>query len=130
MCAGVYLFAAVIDAIADHRPAVVLATFGDVNLIAPARAVLVHPPFAAYRVQGAPFRIAMAVAPDFRFGARSFDEGIVRRHRTVRPNADDLAEMIAKVLRLVALTKLFTERQKQVSVLRLHDAAAKVHAAT
>src|SRR5262245_3100843 len=57
--------AAVIDAVADHRPAVVLAGLRNVDLIAAARTVLVHPQLAARRLDRRTLRIAMAIAPDF-----------------------------------------------------------------
>src|SRR5438094_9638112 len=107
MRAGVDLVAAVIDAVADHRPAVISAGFSDVDLVAAARTVLVHPQFAGLRVESRALRIAMAVAPDFRLGARPFDEGIVYRRRAVWPNAHDLAEVVAEILRLIALGELF-----------------------
>jgi hypothetical protein len=68
----------------------------------------------------------MAVAPDFRLGARFADKRIVRRHRSIRTDADDLAEMVAKVLRLVAVPVVLAERDKQVRIRRLHDPAAEM----
>ena len=62
------LRAAVVDAVADHRPAVVLALLDDVDLVAAARAVLVRPQLAGRRMQRRALHIAVAVAPDFRLG--------------------------------------------------------------
>ena len=50
LAASWMLGAAVVDAIADHRPAVVLALLDDVDLVAAARAVLVLPQLSARRV--------------------------------------------------------------------------------
>src|ERR1700704_2587525 len=74
-------------------------------------------------------RIAVAVAPDFRLRAWSADERIVRRHRAVRPDANELAEMIGEVLRLVAAAEVIARGQEQIVVARLRDAAAEVVAA-
>ena len=97
------LGAAIVDAVADHRPAVVLAGLRNVDLVAAARAVLVLPQFAGLRMQRRALRVAVAVAPDFRLASGSADERIVRRHRAVGRDAHDLAEMIGEVLRLVAI---------------------------
>src|SRR5436190_9933796 len=74
-------------------------------------------------------RIAVSVAPDFGLGAWGIDKRIVRRHRAIRADAYDLAEMICKVLRLIARGEMLAQGQEQVVVLRLHDAAAEMIAA-
>src|SRR5262244_578405 len=94
--------AVVVDAVADHWPAVVLAFLDDVDLVAAARPVLVLPRLAGGGMEREPLCIAVAVAPDLRLGAGAADEGIVRRRRAVGADADELAEVIADVLRLVA----------------------------
>ena len=58
----------------------------------------------------------MAVAPDLRLGAGAADERIVGRRRAVGRDADDLAEMVAEVLRLVARAEVVAEREEQVAV--------------
>ena len=71
----------------------------------------------------------MAVAPDFRLGVVAADERIVRRHRAVRRDAHDLAEMVGEVLRLVAIGEVIAHREQQIAVAALHDAAAEMIAA-
>ena len=61
--------AAIIDAVADHRPAVILSGLRNVDLVAAARAVLVHPQFSARGIDRGALRIAVAVGPDFRLRA-------------------------------------------------------------
>src|SRR4029450_13115862 len=95
------LGAAVVDAIADHRPAVVLALLDQVDLVAAARPMLVLPDLAARRMASEALGVAMAVAPDFRLRALPADERVVRRAGAVGPDADDLADVVAEVLRLV-----------------------------
>src|SRR5207302_4875222 len=72
------LGAVVVDAIADHGPAVVLAGLRNVDLVAAARAMLVLPELAGLRMDRGALRVAMAIAPDFRLGARPAHERIVR----------------------------------------------------
>src|SRR5262245_16710346 len=129
MRALVDLGTAVIDAVADHRPAVILSLLDDIDLIAPARAVLVLPQLAGDGVEREGLVIALPVAPDLRLGASPADEGIVRRHRAVRPDADDLAEIVAEVLRLVASGEVIARGEEEILIRRLHDAAAEVIAA-
>ena len=72
----------------------------------------------------------MAVAPDLRLGAGAADERIVLRHRAVGRDPDHLAEMVAEVLRLVAVGEVLAQRDEQIAVVGLRDAAAEVIAAT
>src|SRR5437868_14755587 len=120
------LGAGIIYAVADHRPAVVLALADDVDFIAAARAVLGLPQVAGRGIDGEALLIAMTVAPDLRLRAGAADEGIVLRHRAVRRNADQLAEMVIESLRLIAAAIVFAERDKQVAVRGLYDAATEV----
>src|SRR5262245_7380757 len=96
------LGAAVVDAVADHRPAVILALLDKVDLVAAARPMLVLPQLSGDGVERKPLGISVAVAPDLWLGRRLADEGIVRRNRAIGPDANDLAEVVAKILRLVA----------------------------
>src|SRR5262249_9777716 len=98
-------------------------------LVAAARAVLVHPQLAARRLDRGALRIAMAVAPNLRLGAAPADERIVGRYRAVRPDAHDLAEVVAEILRLIAKGEMIPEREEQVAVLCLDNAAAEMVAA-
>ena len=56
--------AAIIDAVADHRPAVVLARLDDVDLVAALRAVLLLPELAVGGIEGEALRVAVAIGPD------------------------------------------------------------------
>src|SRR5262249_38903021 len=122
----VNLRAAVVDAIADHRPAIVLALLDDVDLVAALRAVLLLPQFSAHRMEREALRIAMSVAPDFAARARASDERIVRRDRAVGGDAHDLAVVDAKILRRVARAEMIAERDEEIAVLALRDAAAMI----
>jgi hypothetical protein len=51
---------------------------------------------------------------------------IVGRRRSVWADANDLAEVIGKVLRLIARHEMFTQRDKKIIVRRLRDPAAKM----
>ena len=121
--------AVVIDAVADHRPAVVLALLDDVDLVAALRAVLFLPQLAVGRIDGEAFGVAVAVAPDFRPRAGFADERIVGRHRTVGSYAHDLADGVGEVLRVVARDEMIAERYEQIAVGCLHDAAGDIVAA-
>src|SRR3977135_2847978 len=91
----------VIDAVTDHRPAVIAAFLDDVDLIAAARTVLVLPQLAARRIECQALRIADSVSPDFRLGIAPAHEGVVGRSRTIRANADDLSDVVGGIPRLV-----------------------------
>src|SRR5207245_2288818 len=96
------------------------------DLVAAARAVFDLPEIAGSRVDRETLRIAVAVAPDFRLRIGAADKWIVCRRRAVGRDPDQLAEMIGKVLRLVAMAEMFAQRDKQIAVTCLHDAAAIV----
>ena len=90
--------------------------------------MLVLPQLAGHGMEGEALRIAVAVTPDLRLG-RPADERIVRRCRTIGADADDLAEMVIQILRLVTGGEMFTHGEKEIVVRRLHDAAAEMIAA-
>jgi hypothetical protein len=116
--------AAVVDAVTDHRPAIVLALADDVDFIAAARAVLDFPEIAGRGVDRQSLLVAMAKTPDLGPGAIASDKGIVRRRCAIGRDPDQLAQMIAEVLRLVAIAEVFAECCEQIAVVGLHDAAA------
>src|SRR5207244_6958951 len=93
-----------------------------------ARSMLVLPQLAGHGMEGEALRIAVAVTPDLRLG-RPADERIVRRRRTIGADADDLAEMVAQILRLVTRGEMFTHGEKEIVVRRLHDQAPEMVAA-
>src|SRR5215831_13156754 len=121
--------AAVVDAVADHRPAVILALLDEGYPGAAARPMLGLPQLSGGGVEREPLGIAVTVAPDLRLGGRLADEGIVRRNRAIRPDANDLAEVVGEILRLVAGREVVAGGQKQIVVRRLHNAAAEMVAA-
>src|SRR5262249_62057861 len=75
---------------------------------------------------GETLRIAHPVGPDLRSGARPIDEWIVGRHLAVGPDAHDLADVIGEILRLVARAEMIAERDEEITVGGLHDAAAEI----
>src|SRR5918911_3182803 len=77
-------------------------------------------------MQREPLRVAVTIGPDFRLGACFADERIVGWHGAVRPDTDDLAEVIGKVLCLVAIDEMLAQRDKEIVVRRLDDAAAEM----
>src|SRR5262249_26697646 len=88
----------IVDAVADHRPAVVGAALDDVDLIPAARAVLDDPEDAGCRVDGSRLGVAVAPAPDL--GPRVWlpDERVVGGHAAVGLDANDLAPVSPKIL--------------------------------
>ena len=74
----VNLGAVIIDAVADHRPAVIPALAYDVNLVAAARSVFDLPEIARGGIDRETLLVAMAVTPDFRLGALAPNERVVR----------------------------------------------------
>jgi hypothetical protein len=68
----------------------------------------------------------MAVAPDLRPRTLLVDEGIVLRDLAVWRDADDLAVVEGKVLRLITRAEVIAERDEQVSIRRLRNAAAVI----
>src|SRR4051794_11700942 len=68
----------------------------------------------------------MAKAPDFRLCIVAADERIIRGRRTVRRDPDDLAEVVAEILRLIAGGKMLAQGCEQIAVIGLHDAATIV----
>jgi hypothetical protein len=65
-------------------------------------------------VECEPLGIAVAVAPDLGLGGRLADEGIVRRDRAIGPDANDLAEIVGKILRLVAGGEMLAGGQEEM----------------
>ncbi len=103
------LGAAVVDPVGDDRPAVVLAGLGMIQLIAALRAVLHRIERAG--VGGAALRPAVRCSPiDHTSGAQPRQFRIVGRDRAVGVDADDLADVVRRVLRfsaqLVALARV------------------------
>ena len=91
--------AAVVHAVADHRPAVVQAGPDEVELVAALRSVLVGPQVAGLGVHEQPLRVAVSVAPDLGQGAGLPDERVVVGHAAVVVEADGDAVMVRRVLR-------------------------------
>ena len=79
-------------------------------------------------MHGESLRIAMAEGEDFRPRAGLTHEGIVRRHRTVVLQANDLAGEIAEVLRAVHLVALACGDIHQAGAIK-GDARAEMQAA-
>src|SRR5436309_5149952 len=84
--------AAVLDAVRDRRPAVVLPFPRDVDLVAAARAVLDLPQLAGLRMKRRSLHVAMAERPDLVTHALRRGKRIVLRNRAIGVEADDLPE--------------------------------------
>src|SRR5262249_24469944 len=108
------LGADVVDAVADHWPAVILALLDEVDLVAAARPMFVLAQLSGQGVEREALGIAVAVAPDLGLGGRPADEGIDRRNRAIGPDANDLAEVVGKILRLIAGGEMVAGGQKQI----------------
>lgn len=124
------LAAAIVFAIGDHRPAVVAACFGAVDLVAPLRAVLMDPRSPCGRL--APGRsLGVAVAPNSRSPAarRAAASGLPGAAPPVGRYAHDLAQVVVQALGVLLAAVALAQREKQMAVRRLHDAAAKVQLA-
>ncbi len=118
------LRAGVIDAVADHRPAVILALGDDVDLVAAARAVLDLPELAGGgmdRKRPARCDGRSSRSPAWRRRGRRTD---CLRAPSRRRDADHLAEMIGETLRVVAVGEMLAQRDEQIAVVGLRDAAA------
>jgi hypothetical protein len=98
----------------------------DIDFVAAARAMLDLPQRAGRGVQRQALHVAMAVAPDFGLGARLPDEGIVVRRLAVGGDADQLADVVAEILRLVAIGEMIAKADEQIAVGGLRHAAAIV----
>ena len=125
---GLMIGAAVVDAVGGARPAVVGAGLEEVELVAAARPVLDLPHPAGLGMHREALRIAMAPGEDLRPRTGPADEGIVRRHRAVVPQAHDLAAEVAEILRarlVVALARRDIHQPRAVE----GDARAEMQAA-
>ena len=116
----------IVDAVHDHRPAVILAFLDDVQLVAAARSVIVLPQATGSRIERQAFRAAHAVGPDLGQHARLTDERIVGRRRAIRRDVNDLAEMIVELLRDVPRRRIRAVAgcQEQIAVAPDRDAAS------
>ena len=85
----------------DHRPTVILAGFGRVDLVAAARAIFHFPQASRGRIDGKALFTAMTAGPDFGQHPRFADERIVRRGIAVRRDVDHLAKIGVQSLRHV-----------------------------
>ena len=79
-------------------------------------------------LDGGGLRVAVTVAPDFRFRVAAGDERVVGRHGAVAVEAYDFAEMLLQILRLFALAA-FAECDEHFAIRCEDDAGAEVVAA-
>src|SRR5690606_7916913 len=103
---GVGYAGAVVHAVADHRPAVVLARLGQVQLVAGARAVFAFPQPAGERIDCQALHVAVAVTVDFSVRAGAADEGVVGGNAAVQVQPHQLALEHGQVLRAGAVVAL------------------------
>src|SRR5687768_6429767 len=92
----------VVDAVGDDGPAVVRARLDQVELIAAARAVLGLVERAGHRMEREALRAAVAVGVDLRCHTLLTYEWVVARHAAVIVQAEDIAGVVAVVLRIIA----------------------------
>ena len=93
-------FSAVGPSVGDHWPAVIPAGFHDVDLIPAQRAVIDAPQRPCAGMHRHPRRIAYAEGIDFGVVARLVDERIVGGHGAIVVEAQNLARVRGRVLRL------------------------------
>ena len=89
----------IIHAVADRRPAVVLAGFGKVDLVAAARSVFAFPQAPTARIDREALHVAMAVTPDRLADAGARRERIVNGLRAIDIQPHQLALQHLEVLR-------------------------------
>ncbi len=97
---------AIVEAVGDHRPAVVLPGTHDVDLVAALRAVLMRPEFAGSGMQSSALHVAVAKGPFLRSCIRLADEGIVGRQPAVVVQADDLAGVVIEPLGAIPIAAI------------------------
>src|SRR5690606_5906202 len=115
----------VVAAARHHRPAVVQATPGRVDLVAALRPVLDGPQRAAGRVGGGALDVAVAQAPDIGCGELRVGGG----RAALAVDADHLAEVVGRVLRVVLAREAVAQADPQRAVAAEDDARAAVQPA-
>ena len=120
--------ARVLAAERHHRPAIVGAAAHDVDFVAAARTVLVHPDGAGLRVNGQPLNVAVAPGEHFRRGAGDRRGRGARRRAAVRPDAHHRAGVVGGILRPLPLAAV-AEPDHQVAVVQKGQPRAEVAAA-
>src|SRR5690606_17257416 len=95
--------AVVVHAMADHRPAVVAAGTGDVQLVAALGTVFGLPELTGIRMQGRALHVAVAVRPDRRQRLLAAGEGVVGRNAAVAFDPVNLALALVQALHALGL---------------------------
>jgi len=111
--------AIIVHAPAHHRPAVVAACLGNVQLVPAPWAKLGLPQLSGLWVDGGALRVTVAKGPDLGHCVLLLDEGIVTGDSAVGIDAHDLAQVVAEVLRGLEREPL-AERDEQLPVSREH----------
>ena len=119
----------IVDPVGDDWPAVILALVRNVDFVAAARAVLDGPEFTRRRVEGRRLQVAVADGPDLRPGVLAVQERVARRGTPFRLDVDDLADVVLRVLRLVAQVESVAQRHEEVALAVEDQARAPVIAA-
>ena len=89
--------AVVVDAVGDHRPAIVGSAHDQIEFVPTPRAVLVRPDVSSKRVDREPLDVPVAVAPDLWEGIAPSDKRVVGGHAPVVVKAHDGPHVIAQV---------------------------------
>ena len=92
-----YFGAVVIDAVTDHRPAVVLALNNDIYFIATFRPMLLFPQLAL-SIKCKTFGVANTIGPYLAPRPGLSDKRIVSRNGTIGLNTNNLAKRVGKIL--------------------------------
>ena len=117
--------AAVVDAIGDHRPAMVGASRGDVHFIAALRAVFVGPELTGPGVERRALRVAVSPTPHFRARAGAGEQWVVVRNATVVVQANNAAGVVIQTLS-AALVATVAQGDEQQAVAVKNQSAAEV----
>src|SRR5262245_10223338 len=92
----------VVTAEAHDRPSVVTSGDDDVDLVAAVRTVFVLPNRSAHRMNDEPERVAMSDRVDLRTVTLAPGERVVRRHRSIVVEPQELAAQACRILRDLA----------------------------
>src|SRR5690606_26789198 len=112
-------------AVADRRPAVILAALRPVHLVAAAGAVLDRPQRLRHRIEYRSLGISIADRPDLRRSIIPADEAIVPWNAAIGVDAQHGASRIFRVLRAIHLS-LIADGDEQRAVCSLQDTAAEL----
>src|SRR5215207_4322680 len=122
-------FAAIVVIAPTHLgPTIVAAGLGDVDLVPAKRTVLAFPKHTGFGMDREALDVAVPVGPDLGPRTRAVHEGVVGRYGAVRVDADELAQVVRKVLGGIEL-EAFAGGDEQLAVGREGKARAEMESA-